>query len=70
MDAQNIASSADGKYWTENNGKVEIVVFESSHSFALEMKREAAKHYLARNVKLEGTRWNWKLTIQNEFATA
>lgn len=70
MNAQNIADSADGKYWTENKGKVEVVVFESSHAFALEMKREAAKHYLAQNVKLEGTRHNWRLTMQNELVGA
>ena len=70
MTAQNIADSADGKYFRQNKGAVEIVTFESSRAFALEMKREAARHYLDRNVKLEGAGWNWRLTMQNEFAMA
>ena len=70
MDAQNIADSADGKYFRQNKGAVEIVTFEASRAFAIEMKREAAKHYLERNVKLEGAGRNWRLTMQNELVGA
>ena len=70
MNAQNIADSADGKYFRQNKGAVEIVTFEASRAFALEMEREAAKHYLKHNVKLEGTRHNWRLTMQNELVGA
>lgn len=70
MDAQNIADSADGKYFRQNKGAVEIVTFEASRAFALEMEWEAAKHYLKRNVKLEGAGRNWRLTMQNELVRA
>jgi hypothetical protein len=70
MDAQSIASATAGNYFSRYKGKIEIVTFEGSFGFASEMRREAAKHYLERNVKLEAMGSLWKLTMENEFVRA
>lgn len=70
MDAQSIASATAGNYFSRFEGRIEIVTFDGSFGFASEMRREAAKHYLERNVKLEVVGTLWKLTMENELVGA
>jgi hypothetical protein len=68
MNAKNIAGVTGGTYSSRFGGKAQIVKFESSYGFALEMKREAAKHYREPNVKLKGKGCNWRILAWDEWA--